>query len=209
MDLKHFYERRLQLQQVEPQYRQLCKACLQPQFGCYCEHIQKIETHIKFVILIHPIEVKRRIATGRMAHLCMQNSELIMGQNYTCNARVNDILHDSENHPLLLYPGKNAVRLDAMPQTSRTSVFAQGKKPVVFVIDGTWATARKTMAQSQNLKTITQICFTPRQPSTFRVRKQPAPECYSTIEAIHYTIDLLNARTPNQVHDRTDRKSVV
>ncbi len=205
MDLNRYYERRQQLLETAPQYRLLCTICLQPSFGCYCEFVQKIETSIKFVILIHPIEVKRRIATGRMAHLCLKNSELIMGQDYTYNERVNEIIQDPSFQPLILYPGKSAFNLNKIDNFKRSTLFPAGKKPVLFVIDGTWATAKKTMSQSQNLRNLTQVCFTPQMPSTFRVRKQPAPECYSTIEAIHYTLELLNTHTvqtgQNQAHD--------
>ena len=65
------------------------------------------------------------------------------------------------------------------------------KKLTVFVIDGTWATARKMVRLSTNLHALPRICFTPPAPSNFRVRKQPKAECYSTIEAIHHTIELL------------------
>ena len=62
---------------------------------------------------------------------------------------------------------------------------------MVFVIDGTWATARKTMRLSQNLHALPRVCFTPPARSNFQVRKQPKAECYSTIEAVHHTIELL------------------
>jgi DTW domain-containing protein YfiP len=45
--------------------------------------------------------------------------------------------------------------------------------------------------RQNNLKTLPRICFTPVTPSQFQVRKQPKPFCYSTIEAIHHTIELL------------------
>ena len=164
---------------------------MQPDFGCYCEFVQKFDSRIKFVILIHPIEVKRRIATGRMSHLVLKNSELIKGQDYSQNDRVNELLNDPQNQCLILYPGRFSQNVTPKPGIEKPKVFETGKTPVLFVIDGTWATARKTMKQSLNLKAVPRICFTPPGPSNFRVRKQPAPECYSTIEAIHHTVELL------------------
>jgi DTW domain-containing protein YfiP len=72
----------------------------------------------------------------------------------------------------------------------------------LFVIDGTWATARKTMRLSQNLRSLPQICFTPPGPSNFRVRKQPRPECLSTIEAVHHSIELLGESVGFDVKSR-------
>jgi DTW domain-containing protein YfiP len=169
--------------------RGLCTTCLQPEFGCYCAHIQKFDPQIKFVILIHPIELKRRIATGRMSHLCLKNSELIAGQDYSDHPRINELLKDFRYQPLVLYPGMNSQNLTLLED--KAAVLDREKTPLIFVVDGTWATARKQMRLSENLKTLPRICFTPPGPSQFRVRKQPKAECYSTIEAVHHCIELL------------------
>jgi len=58
------------------------------------------------------------------------------------------------------------------------------------VIDGTWATARQMMRQSQNLQQVQRVCFNPKTKSNFRVRKQPDAHCLSTIEAIHEFIEV-------------------
>lgn len=191
MDIETYRTLREKQQQEAPKYRDLCVQCLQPQFGCYCSYIKKFDPKIKFVILIHPIETKRRIATGRMAHLCLENSELIVGQDYTQNRQVNDILKNPQFQSLVLYPGRDSRNLTKADSHSKAKLFADDKTPVIFVIDGTWATAKKTMHLSQNLKSLPRICFTPPGPSQFRVRKQPGVECYSTIEAIHHSIELL------------------
>lgn len=202
MDIETYQLRKKQLEDEKPKYRVMCKTCAQPNFSCYCEHVNKFNSKIKFIILIHPIEAKRRIATGRMSHLCLENSELIEGQDYSYNDRVNEILDNPINQPFILYPGRQSLDISNSQQT----FFEKGKNPVLFVIDGTWATARKTMRLSQNLKSIQRICFTPPGPSQFRVRKQPAPNCYSTIEAIHHSIELLGAQagfeTQTREHDK-------
>ena len=151
-------------------------------------------------------EERRRIATGRMSHLCLEGSDLIVGQDYTLNDRVNDLLDDTSLSPVILYPGKNALDISADKSAPLiSSIFKPGKTPVVFVIDGTWATARKMIRQSQNLHSLPRIGFTPSAPSQFRVRKQPRKECYSTIEAIHQTIQILGPsvgfQTESKQHD--------
>lgn len=194
MNVQKYRQKRLELQQQEVRYRALCDVCRQPEFSCYCPYIQSFDPKIKFVILIHPIEVKRRIATGRMSHLCLQRSELIRGLSFGENARVNEILQNPEFHSVILYPGPKSLNLSEQTHSHSSKLFADSKQLVVFVIDGTWSTARKMLRQSANLMTLPQVCFTPPHLSRFRVRKQPAPECFSTIEAIHHTIELLGAQ---------------
>lgn len=182
-------------------HREHCFSCFQPQFSCYCEHIQRFDPEMKFVILIHPIERRRRIATGRMTHLCLENSDLIIGEDYSHEARVNAILQDSAYHSVMLYPGVGSTDISQMKAEERPQIFPSGKKLAIFVIDGTWNTARK-MVRSSNLRDLPRICFTPSAPSTFRVRKQPKEGCVSTIEAVHETIELLGEPYGFEVSER-------
>lgn len=176
----------------ERRMRVLCVTCMQPQASCYCAEIHRFNPGVEFVILIHRLEVRRRIATGRMSHLCLENSRLIMGQDYSDNEEVNAILADPNVNPMILYPGLRSKNLSTADTSERAEIVKPGRRNVIFVIDGTWATSRKMMRLSDNLRNLPRICFTPPGPSNFRVRKQPAAHCYSTIEAIHHTIELLS-----------------
>lgn len=193
LNLEQYLENKKQREQqtAGSQYRGLCTQCMQPHFGCYCAHIQPFDPKIKFVVLIHPVEVKRRIATGRMSHLCLKNSELIMGQDYTNNDQLNSLLQNPHYSPVVLYPGVHSVDISVATEKQKTDIFEAQKRPMVIVIDGTWPTARKMIHKSKNLTHLPRICFNPPGPSRFRVRKQPKAYCYSTIEAIHHTIELL------------------
>ncbi len=202
MTLEDYLQKKRIFQQSSPQYRELCVRCIQPTFSCYCADVQEFDPLIHFVILIHPIEMRRRIATGRMSSLCLRNSYLIMGQDYTLNPLVNRLVQDQSHHSVILYPGANSSNLSIMTPEARRE-FGAHKKLRVFVIDGTWATARKMIGQSQNLLSLPRICFTPSRPSNFRVRKQPSVSCHSTIEAIHQTIEFLGDSQGFSVRERT------
>jgi tRNA-uridine aminocarboxypropyltransferase len=206
VDIKSYLEKRQQLTDQQPKYRELCTVCIQPMFSCYCEHIQQFDAKMDFIVLIHPIEVHRRIATGRMSHLILQHSQLIMGQDYSENDQVNHLLADPSRHCVMLYPGRSSCNLTELNGAQRAELFPKDKRLTVFVIDGTWATARRTVRQSKNLQTLPRICFSSEKPSTFRVRKQPRVGCYSTIEAIHHAIELIGESqefdTKTREHDK-------
>jgi DTW domain-containing protein YfiP len=206
MNLQDYIKQREEQKNQSPQYRELCTTCIQPKFSCYCKHIQKFDPQIDFVVLIHPIEVRRRIATGRMSYLCMENSFLIRGQDYTHVDEVNEILADPARQCVILYPGRQSKNLTPMNTKERGNLFDPTKKLTIFVIDGTWLTAKKMMRQSENLIGLPRICFSPEKASRFRVRKQPHEACYSTIEAIHHTIELVGESqgfdVSSRQHDR-------
>ncbi|MBC7419173.1 MAG: DTW domain-containing protein [Bdellovibrio sp.] len=205
-NLQDYLENKQKLQQAKPVYRKICTTCNSPEFSCYCEAIQTFDPKIQFVILIHPIEYFRRIASGRMSHLVLQGSHLIKGQDYSLDEKVNKILADPNNHSMILYPGMRSTNISNIDDQNKVEIFSKDKKITVFVIDGTWATARKTVRQSVNLQNLPRICFSPSAPSNFRVRKQPAAHCVSTIEAIHETIELMGSycgfETASREHDR-------
>lgn len=206
MNIEAYLEQRKQHQNSAPVYRELCTSCLQPKFSCYCHHIQRFDPMIDFVVLIHPIEVRRRIATGRMSYLCLENSFLIRGEDYTHDERINQILADENRECMILYPGKASKNLTPMSEAQRKGLFNPDKRLTLFVIDGTWASAKKQMRKSQNLLNLPRLCFSPEKPSNFRVRKQPHEGCYSTVEAIHHTIELLGESqgfdVASRKHDR-------
>lgn len=205
MNVESYLEQKKMQAEQAPQYRHLCKVCIQPSFGCYCNHIKSFDLLIKFVVLIHPIEVRRRIATGRMSHLILQGSHLISGQDYSQNSLVNELIEDKSRKSIILYPGVKSYNLSGRTEDEKAKQFSN-EPLTIFVIDGTWATARKMIRQSENLISLPRVCFTPDKPSNFRVRKQPAPNCYSTIEAIHQTIELIGQSqgfdVQSRLHDR-------
>lgn len=172
---------------------EFCTECLNPGLTCYCRHLRSFDPKIHFGILIHWREARKRIATGRIAHRCLENSLLLEGYDYTNHEKVNALIRNPALHCVVLYPGEGSVNLSELAESERVSLFPRDKELVVFVIDGTWITARKTMQRSLNLAKLPRISFLPPGPSRFRVRKQPKPECYSTIEAVHHTIELLGA----------------
>src|SRR5690349_10530222 len=99
--------------------RERCRHCLQPDFSCYCSWLEPFSSPVEMIILTHPIEVKRRIATGRMAHLTLRNSRLIMGHDYSRNSALNEILADPGRHCVMLYPGRLSRNLSAMGPAER------------------------------------------------------------------------------------------
>ncbi len=188
---KEYLEYKEQLRKTRFTPRENCSVCGFAKKTCYCHLVKSFDPKITFVILIHQIEIDRKIATGTMSHLILKNSYLVPGFDYTHDKVVNKLIENPENHCVVLYPGKYALNLSKLTSIEQRSIVSAGKKLVIFVVDGTWNTARQTMYKSKNLQKLPQISFTVNSPSNFRIRKQPSIECCSTAEAIYKTICLL------------------
>ena len=117
-----------------------CYKCYKPVSACLCKFIQEIDTGIKFVFLMHTKEAKRqRTGTGNLAHISLKNSEIIVGLEFSKNARLQDLLHSDEYFPVLMYPGEDAW-------TAQKEGFKEAlgnKKLLVIILDATWFCAKK------------------------------------------------------------------
>src|SRR4051812_5496039 len=127
--------------------RKMCYRCFWPQPLCWCGSITPMPTRTKFVILMHPHEFKRiKANTGRLTHLCLANSEIHIGERFEHHEPVNALIDDPKNYPVLLYPGRDALDLSAVPrgdpQLSTLNSQLESRRLVVFLLDATWRIVR-------------------------------------------------------------------
>lgn len=162
-----------------------CYKCFRPIKSCYCKDIKNFDCGIKFVFLMHPKEAYHiKTGTGRLAHLTLDNSQIIIGIDFTQNDTLNNLLKDPQYYPVLLYPDKDAWT--AQKESFKETI--GNRTLLVIVVDATWFLAKKMLRLSQNLTTLPKISFRSGYKSQFTFKKQPAEECLSTIESCYYLI---------------------
>jgi hypothetical protein len=98
-------------------------------------------------------------------------------------------LSDPTTSPLLLFPGPTARSLERAPRSPRATL---------VVIDGTWWQARKLLKLNPRLAALPRYALEPAQPSQYRIRRAPAPNCISTIEAIADALGVLEGQAANR-----------
>jgi len=157
---------------------------------CYCAHIHALPTRTRVVLLQHPRERHVGVNTARMAHLALPNSLLRLGLDFSVDPVVTGELAASPD-TYLLFPGPNARDAADLPRD----------RPITLVVlDGTWWQARKLYKLNPALAALPQVAFSPRQASAYRIRRQPAAFCLSTIEALAEVLPLLEP--PGQALER-------
>lgn len=135
---------------------------------------------------MHPKEFKKvSIGTGRLTHLFLKNSKIIIGEKFDDNNLVNNYIENYNCH--LLYPGENATNLSSHSLTTT-------KKNLIFILDGTWPCAKSMLRDSPNLHHLPRVSFSSQQPSLFSIKHQPDQYCLSTIESTKIIIDKLIER---------------
>lgn len=140
---------------------------------------------------MHPKEYKKeKNGTGHMTKLQLENSEIIVGVDFTNNNRVNEILTKENSASFLLYPGKENFNLSTRKSTEITSFI--GDYSHIFILDGTWPCARKMLKLSKNLQKLKRVSFDNKIKSKFIIKQQPESLCLSTIESVYTLINLLS-----------------
>ncbi len=139
---------------------------------------------------MHPKEYKKeKNGTGHMTGLQLENSEIIVGVDFTDNKRVNEILEKQRSSSFLLYPGKDNFNLSTRESSETNSLL--GSNPNIFILDGTWPCARKMLKLSTNLQTLKRVSFDNTIESKFIIKQQPASLCLGTIESVYTVLNLL------------------
>jgi len=141
------------------------------------------------VILQHPRESDVPINTARIAELALSNSTLHVGVDFSQDRELRQTLESSEAPPVLLFPGPG----------SRDLATEGPEGPVTLVvIDGTWWQASKIFKENPFLRDLPRYGLATGQESRYRIRREPAAHCLSTIEALSAALGVLEG-LPNGV----------
>ena len=133
---------------------------------------------------MHPKEARKiKNGTGRLTHLSLKNSEIFVGIDFTQDKKINAILQTHTSY--VLYPSLSSIDIAKEPLPS-------SEKRAIFIIDATWACAKKILRMSSNLQDVPHISFTHTEVSKFQIKEQPNEYCLSTMESTLKVVNLLN-----------------
>jgi DTW domain-containing protein YfiP len=165
--------------------REMCWRCRRPKSVCYCAAVRSIETRTRVLILQHPRESDVPINTARIAQLCLANSSLHIGLDFSADRGLQQALRNAAAPPILLYPSEGARDLASEPPPGPVTL---------VVIDGTWWQASKLFKLNPLLRDLPRYGLTPSAASRYRIRREPAAHCLSTIEALASALGVLEGR---------------
>jgi len=122
------------------------------------------------------------IGTAHMASLCLPQAQLHVGTSVAECPSLARALGDPSRPAVLLYPGEGAIDVAKHPPSGPVTL---------VVVDGTWSQAKKIVKYDPELARLPRYAFTPPTPSEYRIRREPAADCVSTIEALMHMLGAL------------------
>jgi DTW domain-containing protein YfiP len=170
-------------------HRVYCEGCGRPPIVCICAALVTVVPRTKVVVLQHPREADNAIGTAWMVERCF-GAERIVGVELENDPRFARALSDPAAPAILLAPGPSAIDLHARPPEGPVTL---------IVVDGTWSQAKKLFRVNPSLARLPRYAFQPASPSNYRIRREPADHCVSTIEATVAALALLEERRGSTV----------
>lgn len=163
--------------------RPACARCQRPLSLCLCAVIPRLQSRTRVLLLQHPSERRHSLNTARLAALGLVNAQMEIGEDFP------DLPLWLDGHESwLLFPGPEAITVDQL-----SPALTGEEKRLLVIPDGTWRKARLLLHANPLLAALPRLTLPPGPPSRYRVRKAPAPEALSTVEAVVAALNVLEA----------------
>lgn len=197
-----------------------CARCLKRPELCVCSLLQELPAKHVVLILQHPQEPDQDLGSARIAHLSLPGSVLKIGLSWP-NLKSALGREALPSRWAVLYlgsgiqggpahkppaPGKEPklqlVNNKGAPLPESAKLLAQLEG--IVVLDGTWSQAKTLWWRNAWLLKLQRAVLIPGAPSLYKeLRKEPRPECLSTIETIAQSLRALGE--PKLVSDGLTR----
>jgi len=137
-------------------------------------------------LLMHAQEWNKSSNTGRLAHLCLPNSEIRFRGSRDGTPLDLSGLIDEEYETWMLY-------LSPESETLSEELVEKTAKPVrLLVLDGNWSQASRLGAKlGKQLKGVKHVMLSAGKPSEYRLRTEHHPDGLATFEAIARALGFL------------------
>ena len=161
--------------------RPMCITCRRPHSTCICHWVRPQSTAVEVIILQHPLEENHAKGSGRLLHLSLSGSTLLVGELLDASALA--MIGNADRHALLLYPQADVADADTN-QLPLDQLAAQGGAHLrLIVLDATWRKSRKMLHLNPVLQALPRLSLHHPPTSRYTIRKAQQTHQRSTLEA--------------------------
>ncbi|WAG07640.1 DTW domain-containing protein [Aeromonas jandaei] len=163
-----------------------CTRCTRALKACLCEYIVPLENRTPLYILQHPYEVAHPKGTAALLAASLQQAEIRVGEDFSGDRWLNDLLADPSLRCYLLWPDEEAISPAELRE--KMASISPGATAVAFILlDGTWRKAFRMLQSNPALARLPRIGLGAIA-GQYAIRKRPFPEALSTIEAGYHLL---------------------
>ncbi|MEZ4270408.1 MAG: tRNA-uridine aminocarboxypropyltransferase [Myxococcota bacterium] len=174
-----------------------CPACLMHQTLCICPELPKLTLRHRICLVMHREEVRKTTNTGRLAKLCMPDTQML--------------IHGDQKHPAVLTGAPERHRLLLFPHADAqvlTKGHAKDRRLTLVVPDGTWRQASKMCRRLPWMENLPRVTLPPGPKTHYDLRSALKPGGLATFEAIARALGILEGAAVQQSLERVFRLMV-
>lgn len=178
---------------IEPPLKRIiCNHCQRPARSCICAFIRPLSNKVELLLLQHPEETRNAKNTAGLLHLSLQNSQLLIGEEFAEDKLISALYADTKQ-PLLLYPELAEYQSLGLPPPAPPLALDQYScsQLRLVVLDGTWRKSRKLLYLNRPLQKLPLLSLTQTPESLYKIRKAHSENQLSTLEASCYALQQL------------------
>ncbi|NQZ24570.1 MAG: DTW domain-containing protein [Colwellia sp.] len=164
--------------------RAYCLQCERPEKSCLCHLVTSVDNGIHVVILQHPLEVKQSKGSVTLLHQSLKNSEVIVGEDFNDNVKIQSLLKRYNQQCAILYPSDNAVVLSE----EKCNI---SPPKCLFILDGTWKKTYKMFMTNDWLQQLPHFTLADGIVGQYKIRKTTKKNALSSLEACCYALSVL------------------
>lgn len=169
--------------------RAYCAKCERPIVTCICHCISRVNNDVHVIILQHPSEVKQAKGTVTLLSQSLTNIDLFIGEDFTKNENLQNLISYYDNEVALLYPSDKAKIITSDCNSDiQTNVH---KLRCLIVLDGTWKKAFKLYMSNPFLQGLPHCALPDNMECLYQVRKTEKVGALSTLEATCHALSFL------------------
>ncbi|HEY0329784.1 MAG TPA: tRNA-uridine aminocarboxypropyltransferase [Rhodopseudomonas sp.] len=182
-----------------------CPRCQKPVPLCICDSVTPLESRTKLLILQHPQEQDRALATARLTALHFPNAVVRVGLSWPSLSKAwGQPVHDPSRWAVLYLGSAKVAELDTdrdIVAIDRKGEVEENQRAIlkdiegVVLLDGTWSQAKALWWRNAWMLKCQRVILGPKAPSRYgKLRKEPRRDGLSTLEAAAMLIAGLEKR---------------
>ena len=171
-----------------------CPRCHKPEPLCICDSITPIDNKVSVLILQHPQEQDRLLATARVTALHFKDALVKVGLSWPSLSKILGRDVDPQRWGILylgsakvadLETDRDIVAIDKKSQLEDNQRNILKDLQGIIVLDGTWSQAKALWWRNAWMLKCRRIILDPAQPSRYgKLRREPRRDGLSTLEAV-------------------------
>ncbi|MBB4842939.1 DTW domain-containing protein YfiP [Paucibacter oligotrophus] len=167
-----------------------CPGCRLGPGYCMCALRPRLQTRVGVCLIMAEFEALKPSNTGWLIADVLPDTAAFGWARSTVDPALLAMLGDPQWQPFVVFPGEFAEPERVVNTLPACATDTAARRPLLVMLDGTWAEARKMFRKSPYLSTLPVLSLQPEQLSRYRLRRHIRDNHFCTAEVAALCLEL-------------------